>query len=116
MKRLHHSLRHAILATAVAVLLSGCARFTSQQRALAWRGTNFDERTLADPALKRFIEANLKRRLEPWPPESWDLPKLTLAAHYFRTSADKSAAWQNAAMAVLLVGRQCCVSSSAMAR
>ncbi len=94
MKLLRHSLRLAILAIAVAVLPSGCARFASQQRSLAWRGTNFDERTLADPALKRFIEANLKRRLEPWPPESWDLPKLTLAAQYFRTSAEKSATGQ----------------------
>ena len=94
MKRLHHSLRLAILATAVAVLLSGCVRFTSEPRSLARDDTNFDERTLADPALKRFVEAQLKRCLEPWPLESWDVPTLTLAARYFRADAEKAAAWQ----------------------
>ena len=60
----------------------------------AGSATNVEARTLADPGLKRFVEANLKGRLEPWPLESWDLPKLALAASYFRSYLENAAVWQ----------------------
>ncbi len=94
MKLLHHSLHRASLLVAVAVLLSGCARFKPEALSPARNGTNFDGRTLADTGLKRFVEANLKRCLEPWPLESWDLPKLTLAASYFRPNWERAVMWQ----------------------
>lgn len=94
MKLLRHSLHGATLLVAAGVLLSGCARFKSEPLSPARISTNVDARTLADAGLKRFVEATLKRRMEPWPPESWDLPKLTLAAWYFRSDAEKAVMWQ----------------------
>jgi cobalt-zinc-cadmium efflux system outer membrane protein len=40
-------------------------------------------RSLADPGLKPFIEKNIGNQLEAWPPKTWDLQLLTLAAFYF---------------------------------
>lgn len=94
MKLLLRLLHHAALLLAIAVLLSGCASFKSEPLSSAQHGTNTDARTLADPGLKRFIETNLKRRLEPWPLKSWDLPMLILAAQYFRPDLENGATWQ----------------------
>lgn len=94
MKLLRHSLRLTTSSVLAALLMTGCARFKSEYPLPARISTNVDARTLADAGLKRFVEANLKRRLEPWPPESWDLPKLTLAAWYFRSDAEKAVMWQ----------------------
>lgn len=78
----------------ITVLLSGCASFKADRTSLTRTSTSIDARTLAAPGLKRFIEVTLKRRLEPWPLESWDLPKLTLAATYFRTDLEKAPTWK----------------------
>lgn len=95
MKLLRHSLHRATLPVAIAVILSGCAQFNSKTLSpAAGSATNVEARTLADPGLKRFVEANLKGRLEPLPLESWDLPKLALAASYFRSYLENAAVWQ----------------------
>lgn len=94
MKLLRYSLHRDILPVAVALLLTGCASFKSERLSPTPNSANVDARTLADPGLKRFLEMNLKRRLEPWPLESWDLPRLTLAAQYFRPDLENTAAWQ----------------------
>lgn len=94
MKPLHHSLHRAALPVAVAAILFGCARFKPEPLSPARNGTNFNGRTLADTGLKRFVEASLKRRLESWPVNSWDLPTLTLAGWYFRTNVQKAVMWQ----------------------
>jgi outer membrane protein, heavy metal efflux system len=45
--------------------------------------TAYEQRTLADPALKAFLEKNLRHAVGRWPLETWDLPSLELAALYF---------------------------------
>ena len=85
---------HLATLSVITVLLTGCASFKTEHLSPTRSSANVDARTLADPGLKRFIDANLKRHLEPWPLESWDLPKLTLAAMYFRTNFEKADAWQ----------------------
>jgi outer membrane protein, heavy metal efflux system len=45
--------------------------------------TAYEARTLADPALKAFLEKNLGRAVAPWPRRTWDLPALELGALYF---------------------------------
>lgn len=70
----------------VAALLTGCAHVKPQPHAAARGGADFNARTLADPGLRRFVEQNLGRPLQTWPLESWDFPKLTLAAFYFHPS------------------------------
>lgn len=92
MKHLSRSL-HIATSSVIIVFLSGCAFFKSERLSATRSATSLDARTLADPGLKRFLEANLKNRLEPWPVESWDLPKLTVAASYFGTNLEKTVAW-----------------------
>lgn len=96
MKRLNRSLPIGTLSvlTAFTIFPSGCASFKSEGHSPTPRIATFEARTLSDQALKRFLEASLKRCLEPWPAESWDLPKLTLAALYFRSDLEKASAWQ----------------------
>lgn len=67
------------------LLLSGCAtqRFHSKPLEPAAIADTYEARTLNDPALQQFIEANLNRKLPAWPPETWDLSTLTLAGFYY---------------------------------
>ena len=46
------------------------------------------QRTLDEPGLRDFIEKNLGRELDEWPPKRWNLELLTLAAYYFQPSLD----------------------------
>ncbi|HVR83084.1 MAG TPA: TolC family protein, partial [Planctomycetota bacterium] len=48
----------------------------------------FKSRTLADPGLRNFIEANLGTKLDLFPPPSWNLRTLTLVAFYFHPDLD----------------------------
>ncbi|MEK7684121.1 MAG: TolC family protein [Verrucomicrobiota bacterium] len=67
--------------------------------------TNFNARTLDDPVLRQFLEQNLGYSLETWPLESWDFPKLTLAALYFHPSLDAARAqWRIAEAGVSTAG------------
>ena len=79
------------------VLLFGCAHHRPKLHCSVQKVKNFEERTLADPDLKRFIEACLKQRLQSWPPEAWDVQMLTLAGQYFHYQGDYAAAWQTRA-------------------
>lgn len=48
----------------------------------------FRGRTLSDPGLREFLQSNLGRTLDPFPPASWDLPALTLVAFYYHPDLD----------------------------
>src|ERR1051325_1661640 len=72
----------------LAGLLAGCARFEPQPLPPADTATRLEARRLDDDALKRFLHAHLGRDLESWPPPSWDLDMLTLAAFFFNPSLD----------------------------
>lgn len=78
----------------VTVLLFGCAHHRPKLHCSVQTVRSFEERTLADPDLKRFIEACFKQRLQSWPPEAWDVQMLTLAGQYFHSKGDHAAAWQ----------------------
>ena len=69
-------------------LLSGCARFEPRPLAPADTAARLEERGLASPALRSFLEQNLRRDLAAWPSESWDFEMLTLAALYYHPSLD----------------------------
>jgi outer membrane protein, heavy metal efflux system len=49
-------------------------------------------RSLADPELQRYLEANLGRQLTAWPATSWDLRMLSLAALYFHPAMEAARA------------------------
>jgi len=59
-------------------------------------------RTLLDPGLKRFLEQELGHELAVWPPRTWDLRALTLAAFYFNPTLDVARARVEASQAAIV--------------
>jgi outer membrane protein TolC len=70
------------------VVLAGCARFEPRPLAPSQTAADLEQRSLANPALRAFLEKNLKRGLPDWPPAEWDEQMLTLVAFYFHPSLD----------------------------
>jgi len=70
------------------VVLAGCARSEPRPLAPGQTASDLEQRSLANPALKSFLEKNLARGLPSWPPAEWDEPMLTLVAFYFHPSLD----------------------------
>jgi len=71
-------------------LLSGCAmqRYTAVPIVASTTASQFESRSLADTGLRSFEERNLGHSVSPWPPKSWDLQTLSLAALYFNPVLD----------------------------
>src|SRR5579862_6018595 len=65
--------------------LSGCAvqRYRAAPLSPAESATRLESRNLQDPGLRAFLKENLGHAVRAWPPKSWDLNSLTLAALYF---------------------------------
>ena len=72
-------------ATAVAVLftLAGCARFHSRPLSPANNAAELEKRSLADPALRSFLETNFHMPFNNWPPAAWNFEMLAAAAFYY---------------------------------
>ncbi len=79
-----------ILPLAVIFWFTGCAaqRYTPAPIVAGATASQFESRSLADPGLRSFEEANLRHPVSPWPPGSWDLQTLSLAALYFNPTLD----------------------------
>jgi outer membrane protein, heavy metal efflux system len=76
------------LALPCVVVLAGCAAFEPKPLVPAQTAGKFDARTLADPGLQTFVEANAPDLAKEWPRRSWDLPGLTVVAFYYHPSLD----------------------------
>ena len=61
-----------------------------------------EARTLSNPALEKFLEKNLGRKLNPWPAKSWNLQMLALAALYYSPSLQQARAQVSAAKAAVV--------------
>jgi len=95
------------IAFAVIILLAGCAKFQPQPLSPAQTASALEDRRLDDPKLKEFIEANLHRHIDPWPPRSWDFSLLTLAALYYHPDLDVARArWQVAEAGKITAGQR----------
>jgi hypothetical protein len=70
------------------VLLAGCVPYQPQPLSAAEAATRLISRSLTDAGLQAFVEASLQRRFAVWPPPSWDLNTLVLAAFYFHPDLD----------------------------
>jgi outer membrane protein TolC len=67
----------------------------------------FEQRNLADPGLKHFLQSNLRHELTAWPLPVWDVTNLTLAAFYFSPDLDVARAkWAVANSARLIAGER----------
>ncbi len=88
-------------------LIIGCAGFHPNPISASEVGLALEARTLDNPGLKKFIEANLHHEVTPWPPKSWDFQMLTLAALYFDPHLDVARAeWEGAEAGIITAGER----------
>ena len=95
-------MRRAWVGLAV-LLAAGCARFQDRPLSAEKSLDAFERRTLADAGLKTFAQAN---HATEWPPASWDLESLTLAAFYFHPDLDVARAQAATAKAAIKTARE----------
>jgi cobalt-zinc-cadmium efflux system outer membrane protein len=75
-------------------ILMGCAarRYQSAPIVPTESLSRLESQNLSDPGLQEFIEDNIGHPVAPWPPKSWDLGTLSLAALYFNPTLDAARA------------------------
>lgn len=78
----------SLMAAGLALLAAGCVRFHERPLAPGQVAADFESRSLNDPGLRTFVEANSPSGLPAWPLTAWDFSKLTLAAFYFSPELD----------------------------
>lgn len=91
---------------AVLLLLSGCAAHKYRPQPISPQVTAFEleQRTLSNPALRRFLEQYPERPLT-WPLKTWEPASLTLAAiHYSPDLRVARATLKNAEAAIITAG------------
>ncbi len=100
-------IRKALIVVFAMLWLGGCAlrRYTPAPIAPATTAARFESRSLADPGLRSFEEKNLGHPLSPWPPGSWDLQTLSLAALYFNPALDLPRARMETAEAAITTAK-----------
>jgi outer membrane protein, heavy metal efflux system len=74
--------------------LAGCAaqRYQAAPIVASATASRFESRNLADSGLRSLVEQNLGHPVAPWPPATWDLQTLSLAALYFSPALDSARA------------------------
>jgi outer membrane protein TolC len=70
-------------ALALALIAAGCARFEPKPISASDNANALESRSLANPALKPFLEKNLGRTFPDWPPPAWDFEMLCQAAFFY---------------------------------
>jgi cobalt-zinc-cadmium efflux system outer membrane protein len=78
-------------------LLAGCVRFHPVPLSPTLTASEFENRSLTNAALKVFLERNLHRQFQTWPPRSWNFDMLVLTAFYYQPSLDVARADWNVA-------------------
>ena len=86
------------------VLLAGCAGYTYTARPLDpdAQYAALESRRLDDPGVRQFFERSLGHEFSNWPPQSWDINALTLAAYYFHPDLDGAQAQRLLAEAAIV--------------
>src|SRR5260370_41910357 len=89
-----NAIRNGIASLSGVFLLAGCAvqRYRPAPIVPSATASRFESRSLADSGLQSFEEQNLGRPVSPWPPKTWDLQKLSLAALYFNPTLESARA------------------------
>ena len=75
-------------------ILTGCVarRYRSAPIVPTESLSRLESRNLSDPGLQAFVEGKLGHPVVPWPPKTWDLGTLSLAALYFNPSLEAARA------------------------
>lgn len=84
------------------LLLAGCASFTPKPLDPSVQQTALESRRLDAPEVRQFFERNLGREFTAWPPKTWDVDALTLAAYYFHPDLDRAQAQRLVAEAAIV--------------
>jgi len=89
-----NAIRKGMVSLFGVLFLAGCAVQRYQRAPIVASATasGFESRNLADPGLRSFEEQNLSHPVSPWPPKTWDLQTLSLAALYFNPALDAARA------------------------
>lgn len=82
--------------------IAGCAGYAPRPLDAGKSQTAFDARRLDAPAVRRFAELGADPARDPWPPRSWNLDALTLAAYAFHPDLDRALAQGLAAEAAIV--------------
>jgi cobalt-zinc-cadmium efflux system outer membrane protein len=93
-KRTMNAIRKGIVSLFLVFLTGGCAaqRYRPAPIVASATASRFESRNLADRSLQSFEERELGHPVSPWPPKTWDLQTLSLAALYFNPSLDSARA------------------------
>ena len=96
--------RIRVLAFFGTMTIAGCAvrRYQPAPIVPSNSASRLQSRSLTDPDLRRFVERNLGHRVTPWPPKTWNLGLLTLAAFYFNPQMELAQAQTNVAAAAVI--------------
>src|SRR5580704_5212860 len=83
-------IRKRIVSLSGVFLLAGCAvqRYQPAPIVASTTASQFESRSLADGGLQSFEEKNLSHPLASWPPRTWNLRTLSLAALYFNPALE----------------------------
>jgi outer membrane protein TolC len=84
------------------VFLAGCATYVAKPLDQSAQQTAFESRHLDAPDVQQFFERSLGHEFTPWPPKSWDITELTLAAYYFHPDLDRARAQRLTAEAAVI--------------
>lgn len=89
-----HTIEKRVVVLFGVLFLAGCAvrRYQPVPIVPAETASRFASRNLADPGLQAYEEKNLGRVVAPWPPKTWDLGMLSLAALYFNPTLESARA------------------------
>ena len=85
--------------------LSACApavRYHPKPIVPAVTARQLESRSLSDPGLRKFIQANLHQSHSAWPAKAWNLKMLTLAAIYYSPVLQQARAEVSAANAAVM--------------
>lgn len=86
-------------------LLAGCAGFQPKPISTSDTVAALEARTLDNTKLRDFIQRNIAQDAASWPPKSWDLTLLTLAAFYYHPDVDVARAkWGVAEASIVTAG------------
>ena len=84
------------------LLLAACVGYTARPINPGAQQTALESRRLDAPDVKQFFERTLGHGLTAWPPKSWDLDTLTLAAFHYHPDLDHAQAQRLLAEAAIV--------------
>ena len=87
-----------------ALILSGCAarRYQPVPIVPTETASRLETRSLGDEDLHAFVEKNVGHAVAPWPPKTWNLATLSLAALYLNPSLESAKARVEEAQAAIV--------------